>query len=100
MRTLKHLVRALYVWGNAEHGRLGLGRSSGGETTPIQCTALDHIKAVQCGGAHTITLTSPYLLVTLKTVAKDSGEVWSFGLNSRGQLGHSPDSDHVTVRHS
>eukprot|EP00210_Caulerpa_lentillifera_P005778 g5525.t1 len=74
----------MYMWGNAEHGRLGLGGASGGETTPVHCKAIDHIKSVDCGGAHTVALT-------------DNGEVWSFGLNSRGQLGHSPDKDHVQL---
>ena len=94
------MKRLLCVWGNAEHGRLGLGKVTGGEVWPQICQAIENVKTVCCGGAHTVAVTGiqPSIPLSLSLgSAIETGEVWSFGLNSEGQLGHSSDEDSVSV---
>ncbi|XP_057420528.1 ultraviolet-B receptor UVR8 [Lotus japonicus] len=65
------------LWGNGDHGRLGLG-SLESQWRPAVCSAfLNHSpQAIACGGAHTLFLT-------------DNGCVYAAGLNDCGQLGTS-----------
>ncbi|RDX76602.1 Ultraviolet-B receptor UVR8, partial [Mucuna pruriens] len=63
------------LWGNGDYGRLGLGDLDS-QWKPVVCPALrtQTLKAVACGGAHTLFLT-------------DDGCVYATGLNDFGQLG-------------
>eukprot|EP00899_Mesostigma_viride_P020080 jgi/Mesvir1/28073/Mv04666-RA.1 len=73
---------SVFTFGNGDLGRLGGGVSSThgqhatrSQTTPyrVDITA-QGVKQVACGGAHTVVLTR-------------DGDVFTFGLNDRGQLG-------------
>ncbi|GMH42814.1 hypothetical protein BSKO_10733 [Bryopsis sp. KO-2023] len=77
--------RLLFCWGNGDFGRLGMGSDLSSVLVPKLCDALAgfNIKQVACGGAHTVALA-------------DSGEVWTFGLNADGQLGHSEKVQHAS----
>lgn len=46
------------LWGNGDYGRLGLGNLNS-QWKPVVCTALrnENLKAIACGGAHTLFLT-------------------------------------------
>ncbi|XP_014524438.1 ultraviolet-B receptor UVR8 isoform X2 [Vigna radiata var. radiata] len=72
------------LWGNGDYGRLGLGNLNS-QWKPVVCTALrnENLKAIACGGAHTLFLT-------------DDGCVYATGLNDFGQLGVS-ESKHYSV---
>ncbi|KAB1222296.1 Ultraviolet-B receptor UVR8 [Morella rubra] len=63
------------VWGNGDYGRLGLG-SLESQWRPAICSAFrdQSLRAISCGGAHTLFLTEP-------------GRVFATGLNDFGQLG-------------
>lgn len=68
-------IQSVYVWGSNTAGQLGITR---GDTVDIPSVVreLGDVHAVQtaCGAFHTIVLT-------------ESGEIWSTGKNSQGQLG-------------
>ncbi|KAJ7945150.1 ultraviolet-B receptor UVR8 [Quillaja saponaria] len=70
------------LWGNGDYGRLGLG-SLDSQWRPVICSAFQNqnLKAVSCGGAHTLFLT-------------DTGRVFAAGLNDFGQLGISENKDY------
>ncbi|KAK9811244.1 hypothetical protein WJX72_000524 [[Myrmecia] bisecta] len=78
--------RLLACWGNGDFGRLGHGIECLSEEFPRLCAALPEISVshVICGGAHT-------------TVTTAEGNVWAFGLNDAGQLGHSVEATFVPV---
>lgn len=71
--------RIVATFGNGDCGRLGHG-------DPLRCVEIPkqiggdvagvNVSGVACGGAHSV-------------VATEDGRVFSFGLNDRGQLGHS-----------
>ncbi|KAG7550018.1 Regulator of chromosome condensation RCC1 [Arabidopsis thaliana x Arabidopsis arenosa] len=71
------------MWGSGDYGRLGLGNLDS-QWTPAVCSALsDHsIRAVACGGAHTLFLT-------------ETRRVFATGLNDCGQLGVSDVKSHA-----
>lgn len=54
------------MWGSGDYGRLGLGNLES-QWTPSVCSALsDHsIRAVACGGAHTLFLTGDFFISRL-----------------------------------
>lgn len=51
------------LWGNGDFGRLGLGKLDS-QWTPAPCTAFhnQNLKAIACGGAHTLFLTGLRLI--------------------------------------
>ncbi|KAK1587622.1 hypothetical protein Q3G72_014941 [Acer saccharum] len=63
------------LWGNGDYGRLGLS-SLESQWSPVVCSAFENqsLKAIACGGAHTLFLT-------------ETGRVYATGLNDFGQLG-------------
>lgn len=67
---------SLYTFGEADGGKLGLGKNVTSEAdVPTRVDIPDEsIVDVSCGGDHTLALTS-------------NGEVFSFGTSSNGQLG-------------
>ncbi|CAL9229683.1 unnamed protein product [Arabidopsis halleri] len=71
------------MWGSGDYGRLGLGNLDS-QWTPAVCSALsDHsIRAVACGGAHTLFLT-------------ETRRVFATGLNDCAQLGVSDVKSHA-----
>ncbi|GAB4855743.1 hypothetical protein Ancab_024387 [Ancistrocladus abbreviatus] len=71
------------LWGNGDHGRLGLG-SLDSQWRPVVCSAFvsDTLRAISCGGAHTLFLT-------------ESGRVYASGLNDFGQLGISDEKNYM-----
>ncbi|KAL5554986.1 hypothetical protein UlMin_037222 [Ulmus minor] len=72
------------VWGNGDHGRLGLrSLDSHWRPAPVLCSEfLDQgLRAISCGGAHTLFLTG-------------NGRVYATGLNDFGQLGISDNTTH------
>ncbi|BBM98942.1 hypothetical protein MPTK1_1g17400 [Marchantia polymorpha subsp. ruderalis] len=77
LHRAKHCVA---LWGNGDHGRLGLSSASSSNAAsrwePTVCESLAELEpiAVACGGAHTLVLT-------------DEGRVLATGLNDHGQLG-------------
>ncbi|PNW71667.1 hypothetical protein CHLRE_16g663876v5 [Chlamydomonas reinhardtii] len=75
--------RLLVAFGNADHGRLGLGATTlSSVMTPRVNLALARydLENLAAGGAHTVVVTR-------------GGLVFTFGLNTRGQLGHSAEAD-------
>lgn len=72
--------------GNPDCGRLGHANFQAAYELPtvVQSLSAICVKAVTAGGAHTATVS-------------DDGSVLTFGLNDRGQLGHSQESTEVLV---
>ncbi|MQL86304.1 hypothetical protein Taro_018834, partial [Colocasia esculenta] len=79
--------RFVALWGNGDHGRLGLG-DLGSRWRPALCPFVsddcDLPVYVACGGAHTLFLT-------------EKGHVYATGLNNFGQLGITTDTGHALV---
>ncbi|MEW5313555.1 MAG: hypothetical protein WDW38_005114 [Sanguina aurantia] len=82
-----HLQRLLAVCGSGYQGRLGLGfpAVSEGLLRVVPGLIGHSVESVSCGGAHTAVLT------------KD-GSLFTFGLNDKGQLGHSSEEKFVTAQ--
>jgi alpha-tubulin suppressor-like RCC1 family protein len=65
---------SLWGWGSRFNGRLGDGASAGSRLTPAPVAAITNVIAASAGGSHSL-------------VVKSDGTVWSFGINTNGQLG-------------
>ncbi|KAL5714539.1 HECT-type E3 ubiquitin transferase [Ranunculus cassubicifolius] len=74
-RWISNSNRFAALWGNGDYGRLGLGNLDS-QWSPTICRGLDdqNVKAISCGGAHTLFLT-------------EAGRVFATGLNDFGQVG-------------
>jgi chromosome segregation ATPase len=64
----------VYTWGKSVNGQLGNTDDIKKVTLPAAVEGLEPIRAISCGGAHTVALTS-------------SGDVWQWGDPISGQLG-------------
>jgi len=70
----------IFVWGNDEHGQLGIGTEKGvqsnsrGFCIPRQCKFEVEIASVSCGASHSV-------FATIK------GHIYTMGNNREGQLG-------------
>lgn len=82
----KALSRVLVTFGTAADGRLGHGFPLVSQLFPriVASLAGYSIKSVSCGGAHTAVVT-------------EDGTLFTFGLNSYGQLGHSKEDKYVAA---
>lgn len=114
--------RLLVAFGNADHGRLGLGATTlSSVMTPRVNLALARydLENLAAGGAHTVVVTRKSqavesfaccvarlglrgvvawgLTVWHFCLAAGGGLVFTFGLNTRGQLGHSAEADSAAV---
>ena len=65
----------LYVWGEGDYGRLGLGDALQ-RSVPVQVPDIREASQVVCGFNHTVVLST------------DGRTVWSFGAAENGKLGH------------
>ncbi|KAH9716743.1 putative UVB-resistance protein UVR8 [Citrus sinensis] len=90
--TLQRRFAAL--WGNGDYGRLGLG-SLESRWRPVVCSAFEKhsLKALACGGAHTLFLTAVACIQVgahksfFTFDCSETGCVYATGLNDFGQLG-------------
>ena len=64
----------LYTWGSNDYGQLGLTNTASQETPQVVRGISERTSFVACGAKFTIAIT-------------DTNQVFSFGLNSKGQLG-------------
>jgi alpha-tubulin suppressor-like RCC1 family protein len=81
----------VFMWGSGAAGVLGQG---GGDVSslsvtachplPVQVPMVSRVRHISAGSHHVVAL-------------GDDGSVWSWGLNTSGQLGHSVHASSVTV---
>jgi alpha-tubulin suppressor-like RCC1 family protein len=71
-------------WGNDLYGQLGNGISGSHSTVPVQVTGLTGVTAVAGGVQHSVAL-------------KDDGTVWTWGINTEGELGNGSTADFSTI---
>ena len=72
------------VWGSGFKGKLGLGDDQNRLVpTPVPALKRKHIRSIACGSFHTIACT-------------ETGDVFSWGIGERGQLGHGDLENHKT----
>eukprot|EP00944_MAST-04C_sp_MAST-4C-sp1_P008470 g8470.t1 len=64
----------LYTWGSNDYGQLGLSNTASQEIPQVVRGISERVSFVGCGSKFTIAIT-------------DTNQVYSFGLNSKGQLG-------------
>lgn len=64
----------LWVWGRADSGQLGNGTTTPNRSSPIQVGTLNNWARISAGAQYFVAL-------------KTDGTLWSWGLNSSGQLG-------------
>ena len=77
---------AVYTWGDSHCGQLGHGDMSRQHTPKrVEALASVSIRALACGGNHTVALTS-------------DGAVYSWGDSEHGQLGHGGEDDEYTPK--
>lgn len=83
---MAQIRRLLATFGTGSFGRLGLGPNEKSAWVPTVVSSLlaHDIAEVVCGACHTAVLT-------------DEGNLFTFGLNDEGQLGHSGGFDKVPV---
>jgi alpha-tubulin suppressor-like RCC1 family protein len=65
----------LYTWGDSGSGELGNNQAGADASAPVQVGSLTTWLRSSSGQDHTVAL-------------KTDGTIWSFGLNTSGQLGH------------
>jgi alpha-tubulin suppressor-like RCC1 family protein/PKD repeat protein len=77
--------RSLWTWGHNGSGALGIGPASIGSSfyTPQHVGIDKNWKAVSCGTAFMVAI-------------KEDGSLWSWGLNSKGQLGDGTNTNRDT----
>jgi len=82
----------VYTWGFGVHGRLGHGDESS-QTVPKQVEGMVGRRAVliSCGGYHTACLAHD----TPDGHGADPKDVWTWGFNRYGQLGHGDHKDQL-----
>ncbi|WP_127496104.1 RCC1 domain-containing protein [Paenibacillus glycanilyticus] len=64
----------VWAWGDNGYGQLGNNGITDNTSFPVQVTGLDHVKSIAAGRFHSLAV-------------KNDGTVWSWGLNSYGELG-------------
>lgn len=64
----------IYGSGRNSSGQLGVGTTTSSYKTPVKVSGLSSVKSISAGCSHSLAL-------------KSDGTVWSFGSNTRGQLG-------------
>ncbi|ETV92591.1 hypothetical protein H310_13247 [Aphanomyces invadans] len=76
----------VFVWGDGRFGQLGLGGTIVAKEHPVKIGQLDHLtfKSIACGGFHTAALS-------------ESGDLYTWGRNFEGQLGHTSASASCAV---
>ena len=75
----------VYTWGNNDLGQLGITKVDRCKETPTRITSLSNIVDVVAGDLHVLALTR-------------SGEVFSWGNGSDGQLGHSNNANQFSPK--
>jgi len=79
----------VYTFGSGEYNKLGQGNRNNTISKPTRIKSLSNIVNVSCGNSHTL-------------VVDFNGNVYGFGNNSNGQLGHrssnSKRSEHTPIR--
>lgn len=76
--------KEVYVWGSGFKGKLGLSDDQNRlSPTPIPTLKRKNVKQIVCGSFHTVVLT-------------DTGDVYTWGIGERGQLGHGDLENHKT----
>ncbi|KAH7557210.1 hypothetical protein JRO89_XS11G0075100 [Xanthoceras sorbifolium] len=92
------------LWGNGDYGRLGLS-SLESQWRPVVCSSFENqsLKAIACGGAHTLFLTA---MASVRIEAHnntppltETGRVYATGLNDFGQLGISENTSYTLEPH-
>jgi alpha-tubulin suppressor-like RCC1 family protein len=73
----------VWGWGKNLNGQLGNGTDSNDIDSPVIVNGLTDVIAISAGGEHSLAL-------------KNDGTVWSWGLNSSGQLGDGSSSKRLT----
>jgi len=77
---------AVKSWGANYYGQLGIGRTGGEESSPVDVSGLTDIVRIEAGNRHMLALSS-------------DGSVWSWGYNGVGQLGNGTyDDSNLPVR--
>ncbi len=66
---------SVWAWGANIYGQLGINSDDLFRSYPIKISGLSNVIAISCGDSHNLALTS-------------DGNVWSWGLNFKGQLGN------------
>ncbi|MBF0450216.1 MAG: hypothetical protein HQK75_05900, partial [Candidatus Magnetomorum sp.] len=74
---------SVWTWGSNSFGQIGNASSGTDRYTPYNIVSLSNITQVAAGNEHNIAL-------------KASGQVWSWGRNTEGQLGLADNSDRYT----
>ena len=77
----------MYVWGDNENGELGLGDFTGRLKPTLHSFFKNKkIKKLTCGNYHTLALFGKWFFIWF--IFLENGEIYSWGFNRFGQLGH------------